>query len=231
MEKKIIGICEGSKYSNYENWLKDPQVEIIRLGYKYYNLGEVEKCDGILLTGGDDVSPELYLQHQTFHAENLEKSDSQRDEFERKIMEHVEEKQKPLLAICRGLQFVNVFYGGTLLPDLPESRKKIHSKLKSGNDRMHAITLDKHSMVFDIVGEEKGMVSSGHHQCVSDIAPTLKVTAMAPDGVVEALEKKDVNAHPFFLLIQWHPERTMDKMTPFSKNIREAFLKAVLETQ
>ncbi len=231
MEKKIIGICEGSKYSNYENWIKDPQVEIIRLGYKYNNIADAERCDGIILTGGDDVSIELYTNLKNVRINNAETGDKKRDEFEWKIMELVEEKQKPLLAICRGLQFVNVFYGGSLLPDLPDSRKKIHSKLNNGNDRMHIITLDKHSMVYHIVGEDKGMVSSGHHQCVSEIAGGLKVTAMSPDGVVEALEKRDNEGKTFFLLIQWHPERTMDKMSVLSKNIRQAFLEAVIESR
>lgn len=229
MEKKIIGICEGSKYLNYENWLKGSQVEIARLGYKHNNLEEVKKCNGIVLTGGDDVSTDLYTGLSKIKYENPEGGDKKRDEFEWKIMDHVEENQKPLLAICRGLQFVNVFYGGSLLPDLPASKKMIHSKLNNGNDRLHSITLDKHSMVYQIIGEEKGIVSSGHHQCVADVAERLKVTAMSPDGVVEAMEKKDNEGKSFFLLIQWHPERTMDKISAFSNNIKQEFLKAVME--
>ncbi len=231
MEKKIIGICEGSKYSNYENWLKEPQLEIIRLGYKYNNFEEVKKCDGILLTGGDDVSQRLYMNPASSVYENQESGDELRDGFEWKIMEYVEKNKKPLLAICRGLQFVNVFYGGTLLPDLPESRKMIHSKLRNGRDRLHTITLDKHSMVYKMVGEEKGTISSGHHQCVSEVGKGLKVTAMSPDGVVEALEKKENDGKSFFLLIQWHPERTMDKMSPFSANIKKDFLESLFVTK
>lgn len=224
MEKKIIGICEGSKYSNYENWLRDPEICIIKLGYKYNNLDEAEKCDGILLTGGDDVSPELYTGFANLKYENQEPGDKQRDEFEWSIMELVEKKQKPLLAICRGLQFVNVFFGGKLLPDLPASRKQIHAKFRNGRDRLHPITLDTHSAVYKIVGEKKGVISSGHHQCVSDIGAGLKVTAMSPDGVIEALEKKDNEGNPFFLTIQWHPERTMDKMSFFSEKIKKHFV-------
>ena len=109
----------------------------------------------------------------------------------------LKQKQKPLLAICSGLQFVNVFFGGTLLPDLPASRKMIHSKLKNGNDRLHTVTLDTHSAVYEIVGEKKGIVSSGHHQCVSAIGRRLKVTAMSPDGIIEAMEKKDQRLNRF----------------------------------
>lgn len=230
MQKKLIGICEGSKYSNYENWLKDSQFQITRLGYKYNNLDEVRNCDGIVLTGGDDLSPDFYNISGTTGDESAEAFDKKRDEFEWKIMEYVEESQKPLLAICRGLHLVNVFYGGSLLANLPDSRRLIHAKLLNGRDRLHTITLDKTSIVYKIVGEEKGIVSSGHHQCVSDIGKGLKITAMSPDGIVEALEKKNNKRSSFFLSIQWHPERTMDKMSAFSKKIKENFLSAVMET-
>jgi len=227
MEKKIIGICEGSKYSYYEEWLRDPQIEIIKLGYKYNNLAEVEKCDGILLTSGNDVSPELYTDSAGVINEDTESSNKQRDDFEWKIMEYVEEKGKPLLAICRGLQFVNVFFGGSLLPDLSPTKKMVHAKYKNGKDRLHAVTLDTHSAVYGIVGEKKGIISSGHHQSVSTIGAGLKVTAMSPDGVIEAMEKKGSQSKSFFLLIQWHPERMQDKYSPFSRSIKQHFLNSV----
>jgi putative glutamine amidotransferase len=227
MGKKIIGICEGSKYSYYEEWLRDPQIEIIKLGYKYHNLSLAEKCDGIMLTGGDDVSQELYTNSAFVKNENAEGGNKQRDYFEWKIMEHVEEKQKSLLAICRGLQFVNVFFGGTLLPDMLASRKLIHSKLKNGKDRLHTVTLDTNSAIYGMVREKKGIISSGHHQCVSTIGAGLKVTAMSPDGIIEAMEKNDPKSKSFFLLIQWHPERMEDKFSPFSRNIKRQFLDSV----
>jgi putative glutamine amidotransferase len=222
---KKIGICEGSKYSNYEDWLKEPQFEIIRIGYKYNNLKDVKNCDGVVLTGGSDVSSELYSGSSGNAMEEV--SDKQRDEFEWKIMEHVYEKQKPLLAICRGMQFVNVFYGGTLIPDLSHSSKMIHSKPGNGDDRMHSVSLDKHSAIYKIVSEEKGMISSGHHQAIDQIGEGLKVTAVAPDGIIEAMEKKENPQGKFFLLIQWHPERTMDKKSAFSEKIKQAFLESL----
>ncbi len=169
MKNKVIGICEGSKYSNYESWLKSRDVEIIRLGYKYHNLAEIERCDGILITGGDDVNPAIYKHSGFLNTAHLENVDEQRDKFEWEIMQYVEEKQKPLLAICRGLQFVNVFFGGSLIPDIPDFRKMKHSKFKNGKDRVHAVTLDAGSAVYKIVGEKKGIINSGHHQCVSTV--------------------------------------------------------------
>ncbi|MGN6601861.1 MAG: gamma-glutamyl-gamma-aminobutyrate hydrolase family protein [Ginsengibacter sp.] len=221
---KKVGICEGSKYSNYEDWLKEPEFEIIRLGYKYNNLKEVEKCDGIVLIGGSDVSPELYSGSSVYNYDSTETSDRQRDEFEWKIMEHVEETQKPLLAICRGMQFVNVFYGGTLIPDLPHLSQMIHSKSLNGNDGIHSVALNKKSNLYRIVQEENGIISSGHHQAIDQVAKGLKVVAKSPDGIIEAMEKKENPDGKCFLLIQWHPERTMDKKSAFSEKIKQYFL-------
>lgn len=190
MEKKVIGICEGPKYAYYEAWLRDWQTEIIKLGYRYNNLAEVERCDGILLAGGNFVSPELYSDLKGMIEEEIEESNRQRDDFEWKIMEYVEAKQKPLLAVCRGLQLVNVFFGGTLIAEFPPCRQIIHAKFKNGKDRLHSVTLDARSDVCKMVGSKKGTVNSAHHQSVSTVGAGLKVTAMSPDGVIEALEKK-----------------------------------------
>lgn len=229
VKNKIIGICEGSKYANYERWLGGPGIEIIKLGYKYNNLYEVERCGAILLTSGDDIDPELYSHRPFFDKVDMENVNKERDAFEWKIMEKVEQKQKPLLAICRGLQFVNVFFGGTLVPDMPPARKLKHSKFKDGRDREHTVTLDTSSAVYKIVREKKGVINSGHHQCAALPGAGLKVTAMSPDGTIEAMEKKDNNGKPFFLLIQWHPERMKDTNSYFSKNIKQSFLKAIAE--
>lgn len=229
VKNKVIGICEGSKYANYERWLCGPGIEIIKLGYKHNNLYEVGRCGAVLLTGGDDVDPALYSHHSFFNKVNIESVDKKRDEFEWKIMEQVEQKQKPLLAICRGLQFVNVFFGGALIPDMIPSRKLKHSKFKDGRDREHQVTLDVSSAIYNIVKEKNGIINTGHHQCVATPGSGLIVTAMSPDGTIEAMEKKDKNGNPFFLLIQWHPERMKDVNSSFSKNIKESFLDAIAD--
>lgn len=228
VENRVIGICEGSKYANYERWLDDPGIEIIKLGYKHENIFEVEKCDAIVLTSGGDIHPDLYHHSAYLNYDKLEDVDKKRDEFEWKIMEHVEEKQKALLAICRGLQFVNVFFGGTLISDMISSRKLKHSKFKDGRDRQHAVTLDTSSLVYKIVKEKSGIINSGHHQCVANPGAGLVVTAMSPDGTIEAMEKKDKNEKPFFLSLQWHPERLEDINSAFSRNIKQSFLKSLI---
>ncbi len=109
MKKIVIGICEGSKYSNYENWMKsEGGVEIIKLSYHQNNFDDVSKCDGILLTGGNDINPRLYNQPEFLSYCDPEDIDEKRDEFEWKIMQHVEQAQKPLLGICRGINLISV---------------------------------------------------------------------------------------------------------------------------
>lgn len=227
MKKIIIGICEGSKYSNYENWLKNEEgVEIIKLSYHQNNFDDVSKCDGILLTGGNDINPRLYNQPEFLSYCNPEDIDEKRDEFEWKIMQHVEQEQKPLLGICRGMHFVNVYFGGTLVPDIPAFGKFNHGKLKDGNDREHAVEIDINSALYKILGEQKGMIGSGHHQSIDMPGFGLIANAMSPDGVIEGMERRDAEGRPFLMLIQWHPERMADSESNFVKNIRQSFINA-----
>ncbi|MDQ6761140.1 MAG: gamma-glutamyl-gamma-aminobutyrate hydrolase family protein [Bacteroidota bacterium] len=228
MKKIVIGICEGSKYSNYENWLKEEQgVEIIKLSYHQNNFSDASKCNGILLTGGNDINPRLYNQPEFLSYCDPNDIDEKRDEFEWKIMQHVEEEQKPLLGICRGMHFVNVFFGGTLVPDIPAFGKFNHGKLKDGSDREHAVEIDINSVLYKIIEAQKGMIGSGHHQSIDMPGFGLVANAMSPDGVIEGMERRDAEGRPFLMLIQWHPERMPDTESNFVKNIRQSFLEAV----
>src|SRR5437870_10919183 len=116
----VIGITDCAKYIHYEKWVIDePGIEVIKLSYHADNFSDIEKCDGIILTGGNDINPRLYNQPEYLAYCNQKEIDEKRDEFEWKVMRYTEEKQLPLLGICRGLQFANVFFGGTLVPDIP----------------------------------------------------------------------------------------------------------------
>ncbi|MEO6220469.1 MAG: gamma-glutamyl-gamma-aminobutyrate hydrolase family protein [Ginsengibacter sp.] len=228
MKNSVIGISDGSKYFNYENWIKDePGVEIIKLGYNDNNFSDIERCNGIILTGGHDINPRLYNQPEFLSYCDPNDIDEKRDEFEWKIMQSVEENKVPLLGICRGLQFVNVFYGGTLVPDIPAFGKFNHSKFKEGKDREHMIAIDANSYLYKITGERHGPVNSGHHQSVDMPGFGLVANAISPDGVIEGMERREPEGKSFLMLVQWHPERMTNQGSIFSKNIKQSFLDAV----
>jgi putative glutamine amidotransferase len=231
MENIIIGITDCAKYSHYENWLvNEPGVEIIKLSYHQNNLNDIQKCNGILFTGGHDINPRLYRQPDFMVYCDPNNIDERRDEFEWKVLQHTEEKQLPALGICRGLQFVNVYFGGTLVPDIPSFGKFNHSKLAEGNDREHSIEIDKNSKLYKILGEAKGEINSAHHQSVDMPGYGLVANAISPDGIIEGMERKEPEGKSFLVLIQWHPERMINQESIFSKNIKQAFLDAVRDS-
>lgn len=224
-EKVVIGITDCEKYPNYEKWmLAEPNVEVIRLGYRFSNLDEIKKCDGILLTGGEDVHPRFY--HQPALIEYCEPDfDENRDEFELKVIEYSQKNNLPLLGICRGLQIANVYSGGTLVPDLPTFGKFNHAKFREGKDKYHRVHIDCNSLLHDVVGTERGEINSAHHQSADRIGKDLVVSAISMDGVVEAIERKKPHDNTFLLLVQWHPERMLDQNSPLVKNIKHNFLR------
>ena len=230
MKKIVIGISEGSKYHNYENWMKDePDVEIIKLSYHLDNISEIEKCDGVILTGGGDINPQLYHQPGFMAYIDPKDIDMKRDEFEWKIMQHIDEKQKPLLGICRGLQGANVYFGGVLLPDIPSFGKFNHAKFNEGKDREHTVDIDPNSQLYQITGEEKGWINSSHHQSVDIPGFGLVANALSPDGIIEGMERKEREGKAYLMLVQWHPERMANQQSNFVKKIKQSFLDAVRE--
>jgi putative glutamine amidotransferase len=154
--------------------------------------------------------------------------DEQRDEFEWKVCEYVFENKVPLLGICRGLQFVNVFLGGTLIGDIPSIGKNNHSKYYEGKDRYHQIEVSPNSYLAKIAGTTAGEINSAHHQSVDAPAETLVINSFSEDGIVEGLEWKTPNDHSL-TLVQWHPERIEDFNNPFNNRIREVFIQAAGE--
>jgi putative glutamine amidotransferase len=231
MKNIVIGISEGSNYFNYENWIKDePGVEIIKLSYHLDNFKDIEKCDGIILSGGNDINPRLYNQPDFLAYVDPKDIDEKRDEFEWNIIRHTEEVQKPLLGICRGLQMVNVYFGGTLIPDIPTFGKFNHGKFKEGNDREHLVDIDPNSVLYKIIGKEKGEINSAHHQGADMPGLGLVVNAFSSDGIIEGMERRYPEGKSFLMLVQWHPERMKDKESLFSKKIKDSFIDAVRRT-
>ncbi|MBI4548354.1 MAG: gamma-glutamyl-gamma-aminobutyrate hydrolase family protein [Ignavibacteriae bacterium] len=214
------------KFQRYIDWLKrgDPELELIRLSYKLDNLVVLDSCTGLVLTGGHDIDPLLY-GGEVSHPK-ITDVDRKRDDFERKIINKALEADIPILGICRGLQIVNVHFGGTIIPDIEEAGFHSHQS-QSNTECRHDIIIDRESALARISGLVAGNVNSSHHQAVQKPGNGLKVVARSNDGIIEATEFEEQEDKPFFLFIQWHPERMRDFENPLSQNILKEFLSSI----
>ncbi len=223
-----IGITDCGKFENYRRWITmEPGVEVVKLSFHDQNAADAESCDGILFSGGEDVHPELYGKPEFVEEFGLKEIIPARDQFEYEVIERALESKKPVLGICRGLQIINVYLGGTLLPDIPTlSQSTAHGKI-SGQDQIHDIRVENLSILHDITGQESGPVNSAHHQSVDKPAGVLKISAFSAPSIVEAMEWENPSDKSWLLLVQWHPERMQDLSSPFSGKVKRAFLEAV----
>jgi putative glutamine amidotransferase len=167
----------------------------------------VARVDGLLLTGGGDVDPALYGEapHASFEA-----AEQGRDNYEIALARAAMAKGIPFLAICRGMQVLNVAMGGTLFQDIPSQVTGAldHSVPQPRVQIAHEVWVSKGSVLATLLADhmedgETCHVNSRHHQAVRDVAAGFEITATSPDGVVEAMERPDA---PFCVAVQWHPE-------------------------
>ncbi len=210
-----IGMSDcGEKNENYEKFLQrlpDSWIHIL----KNKNAGDFESCDGLVLTGGPDVAPELYGEWP----DETVKVDSERDGLEFKLIDSALRRSIPILGICRGLQVLNVYFGGTLIIDLEKFKRQNHKRKSDDEDRTHEIVFVGDSRLKDFVKDESGSVNSSHHQAADRIGDGLKITARAEDGTVEAIEN---NRGLRVAAVQWHPER-MNFENSFSRGVLHLF--------
>jgi putative glutamine amidotransferase len=176
----------------------------------------LNRLDGLMFTGGEDIPPQAYGQKRHPATEEVH---PRRFAHDRLLAELVLQREIPVLAICMGLQLVNVVYGGTLIQDIQTDIQ--HTPIDPGNDSYHSIVLEKENLLHQIVGAAEIEVNSAHHQAVEKLAPGLRVLARAPDGIVEAVQMTD---REFFLGVQWHPERIVER--PEQLRLFEAFVNA-----
>ena len=156
----------------------------------------LKKIDILLLPGGVDVAPERYGE---LRSPQLGDVNMERDAFEYRILTEAVRLHKPILGICRGIQVLNVFLGGSLYQDLPSEypdTSVIHM------DAPHRINIERNSRLYRVLGKEKVEVNSFHHQAVKRLAPGLRVSACSPDGSIEAVECDSLP----IVGVQFHPE-------------------------
>lgn len=173
--------------------------------------GQLARCVGVVFSGGCDVDPVLY---GGVRLSNVDPPDAERDAFETALAHAVRDQGIPTLGICRGLQVVNVAFGGTLVEDLRSDygpRYTLHHQQvnEDGCEREdylpgHVVEVEPASAFARLAGTARFATNSLHHQGVRALAPGWLVAARTPDGTIEALEP--AFAHPFYFCVQWHPE-------------------------
>jgi putative glutamine amidotransferase len=192
----------------------------------------VRRVDGVLLTGGDDINPGLYTKKLPLAIrQTIEPSPDggKRDLLELVLIAEVFRQHKPLLAICRGHQLLNIALGGQLIADIrlqvPGSLN--HQRLDMAGELVHEVALTADSLLAKITGKQVLGVNSSHHQAVLKTAGPLQATARSSDGIVEAMELKrgESMKMPFLLGVQFHPERLAEKFAEH-RAIFSSFVKA-----
>lgn len=163
----------------------------------------IQGLDGVVLTGGDDLNPEIY--GESAQALTPKILHPRRGEHDQNIFEIIWEQKIPTLAICLGMQEVNVFLGGSLYQDIPAQVKKpqIH-KIGDWFEARHDISVKRDSFLYQITQQPGVNTNSAHHQAIKQVADELAVTGHSADGIIEVLEPKDRSIP--LLAVQWHPE-------------------------
>ena len=166
----------------------------------------VELCDGFLFCGGGDITPLLFGQEP---ATNVGKTDITLDLFQIRLMKAVLTADKPVLAICRGMQVLNVACGGTIYQDINlvdfETINHMQNSI-SRRDISHKVIFEPESKVHKILGSF-AYTNSFHHQSIDRLGKGLAVSGFTGDAIVEAIE---MPSHTFVLGVQWHPESMLD---------------------
>jgi putative glutamine amidotransferase len=204
-------IAVSKTNENCETWLRQAEagVQPVNMyGLKIDSaLHILAGCSGLLLTGGEDVFPDYYGKPEEIKL--CEEIDRYRDSLELALIKKAIELEMPIFGICRGEQILNVATGGTLIADIPTEvdTTVIHRCSPGSPDCLHFINIDPKTLLFQITGIQTGIVNSYHHQAVEKTGPGMRITAVAENGVVEAIEREHAQEGSFMMGVQWHPER------------------------
>ena len=169
----------------------------------------VDICDGFFFTGGVDIDPRRYGEEAS---KNIGEIQEHRDELEFRVFQKVIKIAKPILAICRGAQLVNVALGGTLYQDIPsEVRTNIlHKQIEPVFSPSHDVRILPNTPLYEVIKTEKMTANSFHHQAIKALGKGLEIMAVAQDGIIEAVYSPGSR---YIRAYQWHPERLVDTDT------------------
>ncbi|MDD3271177.1 MAG: gamma-glutamyl-gamma-aminobutyrate hydrolase family protein [Syntrophomonadaceae bacterium] len=212
--RPLIGICSNYNIESEEYYLPNYYVEsLLQAGAAVILLPPVKDaeiidqylklCHGVVFSGGGDVDPYYWGELPRWELREINPG---RDYFEIKLAQKVIARKLPAMGICRGCQVLNVAAGGTLLQDI--NTPMAHQQKAPRNYPFHDIVIKPDTLLSRITKESEIRVNSFHHQAVEHLGAGMGVSALAPDGIIEAIENREA---PFILGVQWHPECMTDK--------------------
>jgi putative glutamine amidotransferase len=226
-----IGISKTN--SNYSSWIErngenTRWINLYPLGIDSV-LKVLSACDGLLVTGGEDVYPGHY--NKLADTSRCGSFDLYRDSLELALIRHALGTGKPVFGVCRGLQILNVALGGTLIIDIPDDFDTIViHRQKDWKNCYHNVHLNTNSYLFKVAKTTDGIVNSNHHQGIDKMGTGLMISSYALDSLPESIEWLNPQEKGFLMAVQWHPER-MEKNHPLSKNPAVVFIDHAREYQ
>ena len=194
---------------------------LIKIGVTYTGTDE-KHSNYVKWLKGDDHS------ERTEYPNAPEQFNEKRDEFEIAVFEKCIQNNIPMLGVCRGMQLVNCIQGGTLTQDIGTVSNMIHKY--DQNDKAHGINIFAGTLLNEITEAERTVTNSAHHQAIKLLGNGLAINCTSDDGFIEGVEWSDKENKPFFIGIQWHPERMFKLQlasSPVSKNIRDRFINEI----
>ncbi len=231
--RPLIGICSNYNLETEEYCLREYYLEsLLQAGATAILLPPVEdavimeqylkSCHGVVFPGGGDIDPYYWGELASWE---LGEINPRRDDFEIKLAQLVIARKLPAMGICRGCQILNVAAGGTLLQDIDTTMA--HQQKAPRNYPFHDIVIKPNTVLSGILNASEIRVNSFHHQAVEHPGTGMYISAIAPDGIIEAIENREA---PFILGVQWHPECMTDKSSEqlFMALVRAAKDNAIL---
>jgi putative glutamine amidotransferase len=191
-------------------WVKPDELEMVSPSDP--SIPNIKNYEGVLFTGGMDINPKYYEEAVKYPG--LAQIDEKRDAFEFELFDRAHRHGLPILGICRGIQMINVKFGGTLYQDLNSEARVEPEHMQSAPrpEPTHVVTLTDPESRLAETFKGSCLVNSLHHQAIKRLGRGLKVTARSEDGLVEAVESAD--AYPFLIAVQWHPEEMVAQPEP-----------------